>query len=211
MSQNDWPGRLTQVVAAQVRRYRLARKMSAQALADRCAELGMEIPRPVLANLENGRRPIVSVAELLILAAALDVAPVVLVAPLGHESNVEILPGRELDTWDAALWISGETRLSADAADSETEWLDLVDDRSVVPLYHQHDRLLKELEQIDEGHVTLEDEEGNVIDQRPSAIANLRGHRALMGQRGLLLPPLPAGLEDIDSKPRRGTGHSPRR
>jgi transcriptional regulator with XRE-family HTH domain len=203
MSQNDWPGRLTQVIADQVRRYRLARKMSAQGLSDRCATLGMEIPRPVLANLENGRRPIVSVAELLILAAALDVPPVVLVAPLGHAPNVGILPGRQIDTWDAALWISGEVRLSEDAADTEAEWLDLADERSIVPLYHQHDRLLEELESIGEGRIVLTDTANNVINVRARVVASLQAHRALMTERGLLLPPLAAGLEDIDSGPRR--------
>jgi hypothetical protein len=158
----------------------------------------MEIPRAVLANLENGRRPIVQVPELLVLAAALEVPPVVLVAPLGHEPDVEILPGREVPTWDAALWISGETRMPEDASDSDMEWLDLADERSIVPLYHQHDRLLEELESTD--HVKLTDEAGNVVDIRNDIVSSLRTHRALMTQRGLLLPPLPATLEGIDSE-----------
>lgn len=211
MSQNDWPGRLTQVVADQVRRYRVARKLSAQALSDRCAALGMEIPRPVLANLENGRRPTVSVAELLVLAAALDVPPVVLVVPLGNRPNVEILPGRELDTWDAALWISGEVRVPEDAADTGAEWLDLADERSIVPLYHQHDRLLEELESISEGRIRLEDDAGNAIDVHGGVIASLRAHRALMSQRGLLLPQLPSGLEGIDSESPRARRVIPNR
>ena len=203
MSQNRWAAEVTSVIAGEVRRHRLARKMSAQQLSDRCSELGMEIPRAVLANLENGRRPVVQVPELLVLAAALEVPPVVLMAPLGHEPNVEILPGRELYTRDAAQWISGETRLSDDAADHETKWFDLADERAIIPLYEQHDRLLEELDAIDEGHAVLTDTAGNAIDIRARVITSLRAHRALMSQRGLLLPLLPARLEDVDSEPRR--------
>lgn len=209
MTQDDWARRTTRVIAGEVRRYRIARKMSAQALSDRCAALGMEIPRSVLANLENGRRPLVQVPELLVLAAALDVPPVVLVAPLGHAPNAEILPGREVGAWDAALWVSGEVRLPEGATGAER--LDLADERAIVPLYHQHDWLVEELQQIDEGLVLLEDEAGNVVDVRAGVIASLRGHRALMAGRGLLLPPLPAGLEGIDSEPPRARRVIPNR
>lgn len=203
MSQNRWAAEVTSVIAGEVRRHRLARKMSAQQLADRCAELGMAIPRAVLANLENGRRPVVQVPELLVLAAALEVPPVVLMAPLGHEPIVEILPGRELYAREAVRWISGETRLSDHVSDRETEWLTLTDERAIVPLYEQHDRLLEELDSIDEGRIRLEDEDGKVIDVRGRVIRSLQAHRALMAERGLLLPPLPAALESIDSGPHR--------
>ena len=64
-----------------------------QQLADRTAELGMPIPRSVLANLESGRRDTVSVAEVLVLAAALDVAPIELICPVGFDKQTEMLPG----------------------------------------------------------------------------------------------------------------------
>ena len=71
---DDWPARVAATVAREVRRYRESQrpKMSAQQLADRTAELGAPIPRSVLANLESGRRETVSVAEILVLAAALE-------------------------------------------------------------------------------------------------------------------------------------------
>jgi hypothetical protein len=81
--------------------------MSAQQLADRCAELGLEIPRAVLANLETGRRPLVSVAELLVLAAALEVPPLALAIPIARQETTEILPGVEVPTLDAAGWWQG--------------------------------------------------------------------------------------------------------
>jgi transcriptional regulator with XRE-family HTH domain len=94
-------------MAAEVRRYRQERSMSAQQLADRCAALGAPIDRTVIANLENGRRPFVSVAEVLVLAAALEVSPLVLAIPLGRRELIEILPGVEISPWDAADWWQG--------------------------------------------------------------------------------------------------------
>lgn len=206
---------MAQVIAREVRRHRDARKISARQLAERCAEIGMDIPQPVLANLENGRRSFVSVAELLVLAAALDVPPILLVAPLGRQETTEILPGRELGTWDAVLWQSGEMRLTAGSTESPTELMNVADADAVVPLYHLHDQLVDECEAMadawsaDRSYPSLEDSAGNVIkDGRDfywDAVDKLRQHRALMEQRGLLLPDLPPRLaEDVASEtPRR--------
>lgn len=82
--------------------------MSAQQLADECKKLGMPIQRSVIANFENGRRANVSVAELLVFAAALKVSPMELVFPVGYEHSCEGLPGRVDETYDWAQWFSGE-------------------------------------------------------------------------------------------------------
>ena len=92
----DWSAKLTRTVAGQVRRYRDARGMSAQQLADACEKLGYPIPRSVIANLESGRRESVSLSELLVLAAALHVSPPALVIPVDTTADVEILPGKSL-------------------------------------------------------------------------------------------------------------------
>ncbi len=85
--------------------------MSMQKLADRTAELGVAIPRSVLANLESGRRETVSVAEVLVLAAALNVAPIELMCPVGFDKQTEMLPGRMMDPLDAMRWFTGEQKL----------------------------------------------------------------------------------------------------
>jgi transcriptional regulator with XRE-family HTH domain len=108
MKQSDWPERLAATIAGEVRRYRLNLKMSAQQLADRCAELGMEIPRAVISNLENGRRTSVTVAEVLVLAAALDVPPAALVFPVGYAERTEALPGAKVPPFEAVTWLGGE-------------------------------------------------------------------------------------------------------
>lgn len=103
-----WPKRLTTVIAGQVQRIRGERRMSAQQLADATAELGHPVARSVIANLESGRRDTVSIAELVVLARALRVPPLLLVFPIGSEPTVEVLPGVQVPTWPAALWFTGE-------------------------------------------------------------------------------------------------------
>ena len=82
-----------------------------QQLADQTAELGMPIPRSVLANLESGRRDTISVAEVLVLAAALDVAPIDLICPVGFDEQTEMLPGALMDPLSAMRWFTGEWKL----------------------------------------------------------------------------------------------------
>lgn len=68
----------------------------------------MEIPRSTLSNLENGRRQNIGVDELLVIAGALGVAPVFLLAPIGFEEQVEVLPGDARPAAQAAEWIAGD-------------------------------------------------------------------------------------------------------
>ena len=71
-------------------------------------ELGVPIRRSVLANLESGRRSTLSVAELLVLARALGVAPLMLLFPIGAAETIEVLPGEEVPVFAAARWFTGE-------------------------------------------------------------------------------------------------------
>src|SRR5262245_78609 len=79
---------VTAVVASQVKYWRDRREMSANELSRRTAELGSEVPRSVIANLETGRRESISVDELLILGAALDVPPLLLLTPVGRVKTI---------------------------------------------------------------------------------------------------------------------------
>lgn len=108
MDQADWPERLAATIAGEVLRYRRNQNMSAQQLSDRCAEFGMDVPRKVISNLEIGRRTSVSVAELLVLAAALDVPPGALVFPVGYTETTEALPGAMTPPFEALRWFAGE-------------------------------------------------------------------------------------------------------
>ena len=123
-TQKPWAARITQAIAGEIRQRRKARGMSAEDLAATCADLGMPIPRSTLADLENGRRASISVAEWLAIAAALDVPPVTLLCPVGTEETAEVLPGAEAPAYRAAQWIAGEAPLRHPGrADVLTDWL----------------------------------------------------------------------------------------
>lgn len=98
--------------------------MSAQDLSNACTELGMSFSRSAIANLESGRRPLLSVAELLVFSKALGVPPLLLALPLGRPDagEVEILPGVMLDTWEAAKWFTGEQAFTQNDGEGWFSW-----------------------------------------------------------------------------------------
>jgi transcriptional regulator with XRE-family HTH domain len=98
----------------------------------------------VIANLENGRRETLSIAELLILAAALDVPPIMLIAAVGHEAHVQILPGVEETTWRARGWILGALAPSYNNF-SPRSWQQ---GRRAIELYDMHRLLVNECQQV---------------------------------------------------------------
>jgi transcriptional regulator with XRE-family HTH domain len=81
-TQEDWPSRLTQHIAAQIHYRRKQRKWSARQLSEECATLGLNVPRSTLAKIESGRRASISVAELLVIAQALEIGPAALLPDL---------------------------------------------------------------------------------------------------------------------------------
>ncbi|MFV0286245.1 MAG: helix-turn-helix domain-containing protein [Demequina sp.] len=99
---NHWHRR----IGTHLGRLRDARGLSAQQVADRTRGLGVEITRSSIANLESGRKTSLSVVELAVLAAALDVAPVRLLFDV-EDDPVEVLPGNRVHGIDAADWFSG--------------------------------------------------------------------------------------------------------
>lgn len=96
-------------VGRQLAKSRKARKLSAQALADLTAELGYPIGRATISEYENGRRKSMTVCELLILAAALNIPPVYLLyGDQLADGEVEVVPGRKKPADHALLWAAGE-------------------------------------------------------------------------------------------------------
>ena len=143
---DDWSARVARLVAREVRRYRESQqpRMSVQRLADRTAELDMPIPRSVLANLESGRRETVSVAEVLALAAALNVSPIELICPVGFDKETEILPGRMLDPLSAVRWFTGELKLDVTEAATTLRQADR-GEQSTTYLVEYHQELISRL------------------------------------------------------------------
>jgi len=94
---------------------RLRRTRTAQWLADRTKELGYPLTRTVISDLEVGRRRYVTVPELIVIARALDTAPVALLYPYPYidGDKIQVLPAPEgeeprlLPKIDAVQWFSG--------------------------------------------------------------------------------------------------------
>ncbi len=111
----DWPSQVSRTIAQEVRRHRTEQGMSAQQLADECEKRGAPMARTVISNIENGRRGNVTVAEVIILAAALGVPPAALVFPVGYADRVEHLPGESAAPLAALDWWNGTTAVSGSA------------------------------------------------------------------------------------------------
>lgn len=102
---SQWDTALHTRIAAAIKAQR--KGSSAQQLADRTAELGYPISRAQIANYESRRKQGLDVAELLIIAAALDVPPLSLLYPDLPDGEVEAIPDWPMSSFDAYLWASG--------------------------------------------------------------------------------------------------------
>ncbi|MGG7101019.1 helix-turn-helix domain-containing protein [Rhodococcus sp. 24CO] len=191
---DTWAERVAAQVGGQVKRLRERDEwpISAQTLADLTAELGHEVKRSVIANLESGRRGTVTVADVLVLAEALRVPPAMLVFPLGAESAVEALPDRQVETWEAAQWWNGERpplvganqrRGPQDDAESEAY--------ATLASYRRHSQYLGELRTIRRwmaDHVSTADGVERYKLMLAATSAELGDLRRDMTRRGLVLP-----------------------
>ncbi|MCC8930382.1 helix-turn-helix domain-containing protein [Rhodococcus sp. I2R] len=122
----SWSESVAARIMGEVRRLRGKEHsaLSAAKLAERTTDIGFGISRNVLAELENGRKKSVDVAELLVLAAALGVSPAQLMFPDLPKGEVEVLPGLPQESHDALRWFSGEAGLlkpSPGWSDTENE------------------------------------------------------------------------------------------
>ncbi|MFI5851566.1 helix-turn-helix domain-containing protein [Micromonospora chalcea] len=204
-----WSVLLARRIAAEVRYWREQRGMTALQLARRTAQLGYQMPRSVLANLENNRRDTITVAELLILAAALDVPPVLLIAPVGRERDIEVLPETRTTPWHVRGWIHGAVEPNYEGF-SATMWQQ---SRRAIALYDIHRLLVREHQQIERRIQQLADQEHLVVgditsdDLRLSrgpladfvaelaySLDRLRVHRGLIKSEGFQLPELPPSI-----------------
>ena len=105
---SQWDAGVHSRIAGAIKKHRSGR--SAQELADRTAELGYPISRAQIANYESGRKKNLDIAELLILAAALGVPPLVLLYPDLPDGIVEIIPGQPVSSMTAYMWATGMGR-----------------------------------------------------------------------------------------------------
>lgn len=197
---------LSDIVAEQVIFRRTAAGLTRSQLAQLCAKRGYPLTYEMLANIETGRRVKdgkrrreVTVDELVMLAEVLGVAPVLLVVPVGRCSEVEILPGVQVDAWGAAEWFRGEAdvpiRGGRQVADPAY--------RLPLKLFREHQSLLSNIRltraratslkgRIDEGAASPEDVAVLRIAEETLVVAQetLRSLRDIMIGRGLTPPEL---------------------
>ncbi|WCS17528.1 hypothetical protein MML61_22455 [Mycobacterium marinum] len=102
----SWDESQASNVARQVNKLRGQR--SAQWLSDETHQHGYRVSRATIADLENGRRRYVTVAEVAVLAAALNTAPVALLYPgPNYNEHIEVLPRIADRKIEAVQWFSG--------------------------------------------------------------------------------------------------------
>lgn len=85
---------------------------SAKWLSEKTAELGFPISRSALSQLETNNRESISLAEFLILAAALEVPPLLLLYPEYPDGKIEMLPDVFATAFNAGEWIGGDQALN---------------------------------------------------------------------------------------------------
>lgn len=188
MRREDWAARLTDVTAERVRHYRDKRDMTAQQVVDACVALGLPMKRSVLVNLEHGRRGNVTLAELLALSDVLGVHPVELVFPIGKDKTFEALPGRDMETWDALRWFTGESGKDDTSVQMWREHARHVAERR--KLLDLASSLRADAETAKAPDVTREmlDRADRASERADFETDKLRFHRAWMRRNGIALP-----------------------
>jgi transcriptional regulator with XRE-family HTH domain len=207
---NTFGGRLTQNVGAQIKRWRRERKLTAQRLSELTEQLGEKIPRTVIINLENQRRDYVSLAEILILAAGLNIPPYLLIAPVGLDDAVEILPEVQSSPWRTRGWLMGALPVKYEGF-AVVEWNDAT---VATKLYDKHRLLVRSYEQATTRLQDLDDDRTDtdqqqrqriralMLRQLASYLDQIRAHRHEIAQRGFKLPALDPEIEaDLAGNP----------
>lgn len=105
----SWEQDIVRRVGDTVARLRREQGLSAQRLAARTTELGHPLSRQLIADLETGRRGSrLQVAEVLVLADALDLSPVELLYPGAPDEPMPYLPGSTTTAFEALQRFTGE-------------------------------------------------------------------------------------------------------
>lgn len=103
-----WASELAEAFGKAVQLYRKKLRLSAVQLSNRCAEIGYPITRATLAKIEtNGRNSKVDIAEVLTLAAALEVTPAALMFPGAPARTFRATPRTPMTSAGASEWFIG--------------------------------------------------------------------------------------------------------
>jgi transcriptional regulator with XRE-family HTH domain len=115
-----WEESMTARFGEAVRRRRKQLGMTAVDLSKKLGEQGYPMKRVMITVIEtNSRNGKLDVAELLALARALEIPPVLLLFPDFPDAEVEFLPGMTTDCERAVRWLAGEQPLPAQIIEGE--------------------------------------------------------------------------------------------
>jgi transcriptional regulator with XRE-family HTH domain len=178
------------VLARKVRYFREVQGLRQEDLAERIAELGWPMNRVTVAKIEAGgtRAANASLTEVLVLAAALDVPPLLLFLPLGDAEDMTI--GTETVHPHLMLdWIAGDTSfvMGNRRVRNQAAWF-----RNAQPLFLF--RQLRELQNTVqrawpyENLTPVPHRSWELVDE---ALARLAEHLEYMRQAGLSVPEMP--------------------
>jgi len=197
-----WPERLNVVIGKRLSEFRRVRGLTAAQLAERCAALGLPISRSKIANMENGRarQEGISVAEVHVLAAALNVPPALMQYPIWHAEPVEVLPRRETSSWTAYRWFCGDVTTAyddlADPHERDPFWRDADD---LISTYRRHDSALSK-------YLELRGSADSESDATQVHLALLAATRREMERARWWLPPMPSGAAQAVDEQLRAWG-----
>lgn len=115
-----WELDLAGRVGAAVHTRRKALKLTAQQLTERTAELGYPITRVAVSKIEGNKRAgKLDVAELIVLAVALEIPPALLLFPNFPDGTAELVPGRVAHARGSVEWLSGNGLLPGKVIEGE--------------------------------------------------------------------------------------------
>jgi hypothetical protein len=205
----EWPIRFAVEIGRRVEHFRKkandGKGVTVQAVADRCKEIGLPLDRSVIAKLEKGLRQSVSVAEVLVLAEALRVPPVSLIFPVNEPgADVEVLPGRHVDAWSAAKWLSGVGLPPWETDDQDDSYFDRLQFVDGIETRRDHDTWLlswitakgERDHAEDAGDAELLDVAQRLIKVTERGLKTTR--RAMRTDGAVSLPSLPRELRHLD-------------
>jgi transcriptional regulator with XRE-family HTH domain len=185
-------GPLTRQVAENAHKIRTQRRLTLADVADRMTALGRPLTLNGVSKIERGNRG-VDLDDVVALARALDVPPVVLILPLGAEPTVEVFPGASASTWDAARWFTGEQQFPSDVPGQQ--WADRRRwEQSPVALFRTHDRLVQAFLRVDSTAGSRSGADKVWLSMRDDALDQLMYHRERMRQLGVEPGDVPAGV-----------------
>jgi transcriptional regulator with XRE-family HTH domain len=196
---------LSTVVSERVKQYRQKKKWSQGRLIEEMGKLGYKTDRSTLTRLEGNqsRAEHVPLREILVLAAVLDVPPVLLFVPLGEDVELQLTPELRMDPHSAYEWIAGAAPLAVVDEDGEGaharnpgKW---TENSEVMVLNHFGElRRLQDEVQTASQELSAKEQgarrKGSVPEleaKRDRALAVLVQHRRTMRMTRLVPPPMP--------------------